>query len=67
MNKVIRCFQGDKKKNPIAKCCCHQFLTMDIKRDFVHIKENYKNNMQAYKIGSKQLLKHATKECAYLT
>ncbi len=55
MNKVIRCFQGDKK-NPTAKCCCHRFLTMNIKRDFVHIKENYKNNMQAYKIGSKQLL-----------
>jgi len=40
---------------------------MEIKGVFVHIKENYKNDMQAYKIGSKQLLKHATKEHAYLT
>lgn len=66
MNKAIRCFKGDKK-NPIAKCCCHQFLTMEIKRDFVHIKKTTKNNMQGYKFGSKLLLKHLTKEHAYIT
>ncbi len=41
MNKAIRCLQGDKK-NPIAKCRCHQFLTMEIKGDFVHIKKTTK-------------------------
>jgi hypothetical protein len=37
------------------------------KRGFCAHKKNYKNNMQAYKIGSKSLLKHLTKEHAYLT